>query len=90
MVYYSLTSDHLQHYPDLPDPWFQPGDLVRTVVGEVDGCVVKTELVAPVEWYGWHWKRSTWTYRLRQGRGRRGRWYLECQLVMVKRSGTRG
>lgn len=89
-MYYSRPGDHLRRRPELPNPSFQPGDLVRTVVGEVDGSVVKTELVAPVGWYGWHAKRKTWVYYLDEGRGRRGRWYLESQLVMVKRSGTEG
>jgi hypothetical protein len=54
---------------------------LRTVVGEVDGCVVKTELFARVDHCVWHHKRKTWVYYLDQNRGRRGRWYLECQLV---------
>lgn len=73
--------------PKLPDPLFDSGEFVRTVVGDVDGCVVKTQLTARVEYCVWHHKRKTWVYYLDQKRARRGRWYLECQLVRVSSSG---
>jgi hypothetical protein len=70
-----------------PKPRFQPGDLVQTVVGVVGGDVVKTALALPVTWFGWHFKRKTWVYRLARP-GRRKRWYLESQLQFVDRSNT--
>jgi hypothetical protein len=69
--------------PSLPEPLFNTGDFVRTLAGEINGCVVKTPLTARVRYCIWHHKRKTWVYFLDQKRGRRGRWYLECQLARV-------
>jgi hypothetical protein len=87
MAFYSrpLTADDLESQRGLPVPRFQPGDLVRTVVGIVGDGIVRTEVTAPVALFGWHWKRETWLYKLGLPGRRGGRWYLECQLQPVIR-----
>jgi hypothetical protein len=83
MTWYSgpLPVDAIERLRGLPPPRFRPGEGVRSLVGAVGDSVVRTEVVAPVAWYAWHWKRATWMYRLAVRGRRRGRWYLERELV---------
>gem|GEM_PF-6561734 len=85
MVWYSrpLSPDDIETQRGLPVPRFRVGEIVRTVVGNLNGSIVKTELAAPVAWYGWHWKRRMWMYKLSAQGRRRSRWYLEGQLAPV-------
>jgi hypothetical protein len=76
-----LRPDDIECQRGLPAPRYQPGAVVRTVIRDTDGCVVATEVVGPVASYGWHWKRSSWVYKLAVPGRRRGRWYLERQFV---------
>lgn len=76
-----LSPDDIEVQRGVPAPRFRVGEIVRTVVGNVGDVVVKTELTATVAWYGWHWKRRTWMYKLAAQGRRHNRWYLEGQLV---------
>lgn len=82
MAWYSrpLQPDDIESQRGMPAPRFRPGDVVRSVVGAGDP-VVCTEVVGPVAWFGWHWKRECWLYRLDLPGRRRGRWYAEQSLV---------
>ena len=82
MSWYSrpLQPDDLEWQRGLPAPQFRPGQVVRSVVG--DGHPpVRTEVVGPVAWFGWHWVRGCWLYRLALSGHRRNRWYAESSLV---------
>lgn len=79
----AMRADDLEHQRGLPPPRFHLGDRVRTVIGNVDGCVVNTEITARVASFGWHWKRATWLYKLAVKGHRAGRWYVEQQLQPV-------
>jgi hypothetical protein len=76
-----LQPDDIEYQRSLPEPRYQPGQVVRSRVGTTGDSVVQMEVVGPVAWYAWHWKRRTWIYRLAIPNRRRGRWYLECELV---------
>lgn len=79
-----LSPDDIEARRGLPTPRFRVGAPVRTLIGNIDGSIVKTEITGLVVWYCWHWKRGTWLYKLAtQGRWR-NRCYLEEQLVPVQ------
>jgi hypothetical protein len=88
MAWYSrvLLPDDLEFQRGLPSPQFRVGTLVRALVGNLNGFVVKTELTAKIAQYSWHWKHKTWMYKLAVVGGRRNRCYLESQLVLVGES----
>jgi hypothetical protein len=73
-----------------PVPSYQPGDLVRTIVGVKGDRVVQTELVARVWKLGWHGDRGVWLYFLEGNSRRRHRWYLaeDLELVAVRGSSS--
>jgi hypothetical protein len=66
-----------------PEPRFQPGDVVRTLVGIKGNRIVKTEVVARVRILGWHGDRREWLYYLEGASRRRHRWYLAEDLELV-------
>jgi hypothetical protein len=66
-----------------PEPRFQPGDQVRTIVGIKGDRIVKTEVVARVRMVGWHADRRAWLFYLEGNSRRRHRWYLTEDLEIV-------
>jgi hypothetical protein len=83
MPWYSrpLQAEDIESQRGLPAPRFRPGEAVRSVIGTAGDSDVRTEIIGPVAWYAWDWKRQTWIYRLALLGHRRRRWYLESELV---------